>query len=97
MSKNEGSVATSDAVSATTIRFEATDVTGTHTAVAHVQRSLPTEAVVDSLVKQMTMPENVPYGLRDDTTGRFLDDATPIGEQLTPESRTTLTPKTHLG
>jgi hypothetical protein len=97
MSKNEGSVAVGDTVPATTIRFEATDVTGTHSAVANVQRSLPTAAVVDSLVKQMTMPENVPYGLRDDTTGKFLNDDAPIGEQLTPQSRTTLTPKTHLG
>lgn len=97
MSKNEDSVAVSDTVPATTIRFEATDVTGTHSAMADVQRSLPAAAVVSSLVKQMTMPENVPYGLRDDTTGKFLDDEAPIGDQLTPESRTTLTPKTHLG
>jgi hypothetical protein len=97
MSENEGSVVVSDTVPATTIRFKAADVTGTHSAIADVQQSLPTSAVVRSLVKQMTMPENVPYGLRDDTTGKFLDDAAPIGEQLTPESRTTLTPKTHLG
>jgi len=97
MSMNENPVAVSDPTPATTIRFAASDVTGTHSAIADVQRSLPASAVVSSLVKQMIMPENVPYGLRDDTTGRFLDDDIPIGDQLTPESRTTLTPKTHLG
>lgn len=97
MSKHDDSVAVSDPAPVATIRFKATDVTGTHSAIADVQRSLPASAVVSSLVKQMTMPENVPYGLRDDTTGRFLNDDAPIGDQLTPESRTTLTPKTHLG
>ena len=96
MLANQRSDAPNDAFSAT-VRFEATDVTGTHSAVADVQRSLPAAAVVDSLVKQMAMPENVPYGLRDDATGKFLDDEAPIGEQLTSESQTTLTPKTHLG
>ena len=97
ISKYEGSVAIDDTDPDAHIRFEATDVTGTHSATADVQRSLPTSAVVASLIRRMTMPENVPYGLRDDTTGKFLDDAVPIGDQLTPESRTTLTPKTHLG
>ncbi|MDP7016049.1 MAG: hypothetical protein QGG36_09635 [Pirellulaceae bacterium] len=79
-----------------TIQFEAADVTGTHTAVADVQRSLPASAVVDSLVKQMALPENVPYALRDDTTGAFLDDQQAIGDQMT-DGHVTLTPKTHLG
>jgi hypothetical protein len=39
----------------------------------------------------------VPYGLRDDSTGAFLDDAKPIGEQIGPNAKVTITPKTHLG
>jgi len=62
MSEQQGFAAVVDAVPPSNIRFETSDVTGTHAAVANVQRSLPTAAVVKSLVKQMTMPENVPYG-----------------------------------
>jgi hypothetical protein len=80
-----------------TLAFTAADVTGTHTAQANVQPSLPTQAVVESLIASMSLPQNVPYGLRDESTGAFLDDAKPIGEQIGPDAKVTVTPKTHLG
>jgi hypothetical protein len=83
--------------SETTLSFEAADVTGTHTAEANVQPMLPAHAVAASLVASMSLPQNVPYGLRDDSTGAFLDDAKPIGEQIGPNAKVTITPKTHLG
>jgi hypothetical protein len=43
------------------------------------------------------LPENVPWALRDEQTSAYLDDARPIGEQLHPGARVTVTPKTHLG
>jgi hypothetical protein len=83
--------------STATMTFRATDVTGTHAAEANVQRSLPARAVVESLVASMSLPANVPYGLRDESTGAFLDDAEAIGEQIGADAQVTVTPKTHLG
>jgi hypothetical protein len=80
-----------------TLEFTAGDVTGTHTAAARVQRTLPAHAVAESLVASMSLPQNVPYGLRDESTGAFLDDAKAIGEQIGPDAKITITPKTHLG
>jgi hypothetical protein len=80
-----------------TLQFETADVTGLHTAVANVEESLPAGAVAGSLVAEMSLPQNVPYGLRDEATGAYLDDAKPIGEQIGPEAKLTVTPRTHLG
>ena len=96
MSSDQLEFAAGEASPVATISFEATDVTGLHTATANVQRSLPASAVVDSLVREMSLPQNVPYALRDDSTGSFLDDDEAIGDQMT-EGSVTLTPKTHLG
>jgi len=54
-------------------------------------------AVTASLAALMQLPENVPWGVRDDITSTFLDDNKPIGDQLQPGSNVTVTPKTHLG
>jgi hypothetical protein len=77
--------------------FEAVDVTGTYRVVADdVQRSLPAGAVAKALASQMSLPENIPWGLRD-ATSAFLNDEQPIGEQISPGTSVTVTPKTHLG
>jgi hypothetical protein len=39
----------------------------------------------------------VPWVLRDEASGAFLDEGRAIGEQLRPGSKVTVTPKTHLG
>lgn len=96
MSKLENPVATR-APEAPTFSFTASDVTGTHSASAAVQPELPAEAVTDSLVAEMGLPANTPYGLRDEASGEFLDDERPISEQIEPGSRLTVTPRTHLG
>ena len=83
--------------STATLTFSAADVTGTHISKANVQRSLPARAIVDSLVASMSLPANIPYGLRDESTGAFLDDAKAIGEQIGADAKVTVTPKTHLG
>jgi hypothetical protein len=82
---------------AESLAFTAADVTGTHTAEASVPRALPAHAVAESLVASMSLPKNVPYALRDESTGAYLDDARPIGEQIGPAAKVTVTPKTHLG
>jgi hypothetical protein len=81
-----------------TFSFEASDVTGTQTVVASdVQRALPAGAVARSLAAWMKLPDNVPWSLRDESTSAFLDEERPIGEQIQPGAKVTVTPKTHLG
>jgi hypothetical protein len=81
-----------------TFSFEAADVTGMHHVVASdVQRSLPAGAVARALAARMSLPENVPWALRDEQTSAYLDDTKPIGEQLLLGAKVTVTPKTHLG
>jgi len=53
--------------------------------------------VASSLAAWMKLPDNVPWGLRDDSSSRFLDDELPVGDQIRPGARVTVTPKTHLG
>ena len=78
--------------------LEAVDVTGTHWVTAEdIQPSLPAESVARALAARMALPQNVPWALRSDTTGAFLDDRSPIGEQLEPGAQVTVVPKTHLG
>jgi len=83
--------------------FEAADVTGTHLIDARdVQRSTPAGAVAQALAARMGLPQNVPWALRDDRTGNYLDEDRAIGEQVeqsddSSEPRLTLHPKTHLG
>ena len=100
MTVGEQAAVAAPPVGGETLSFQATDVTGTHCAtVGDVQRALPAGAVAQSLASMWSLPENVPWSLRDDSTGAFLDDAAPIGEQLgrEAEARLTVTPRTHLG
>jgi hypothetical protein len=93
-----GGVALLEVQAEATFDFEATDVTGTRTVVARgVQRTLPAGAVANALANRMSLPTNVPWALRDETTSVFLDDTTAIGDQIGPDARVTVTPKTHLG
>ena len=78
--------------------LEASDVTGTHQVlVQDVQRSLPAGAVAQALATRMLQPQNVPWTLREESTSAFLDDSRPIGDQVTTNSRLTVTVKAHLG
>ena len=81
-------------------RFEVSDVTGTHQSVMDgrdVQRSTPAGAVAQAVAARMDLPQNVPWALRDDASGNYLEDQRAIGEQIESDARLTLTPKTHLG
>ena len=78
--------------------FEAADVTGTHLIDARdVQRGTPAGAVAQALAARMDLPQNVPWALRDDRTGKYLEDQRAIGDQIETASRLTLHPKAHLG
>ena len=79
------------------IRFRATDVTGTmEMDVEDLQEDVPAGAVARTLAQRMELPTNVPWALRNDR-GAFLVDDRQIGEQIEPGTTVTLTPKTHLG
>jgi hypothetical protein len=81
-----------------TLSFRATDVTGTQTLEASdVEYGLPAGVVASALVDGMSLPTNVAWALRDDTTTVYLDDTRPIGEQIAPDAQLTLTPRAHLG
>ena len=81
-----------------TFDFDAADVTGTHALRArNVQRSSPAGAVAKALASRMALPQNVPWTLRLDSTGAYLDEEAPIGEQIGADSKVQVVPKAHLG
>jgi len=80
-----------------TLVFNVTNVTGTREITFEAERGLPAETVAHSVASLMALPDNVPWVLRDDSSSAFLDDRTPIGEQIAPGTSVTVTPKTHLG
>lgn len=78
-------------------RFLARNVTATKTLPIEVEPGLAAEAVARAVAELMAMPQDTPWALREDDTAAFLDGDRPIGEQLRPGARVTLTPKAHLG
>ena len=79
-------------------RFVASDVTGTHvTEVSDVDPEVHVGVAARSLAARLELPTNVPWALRDDRTGNYLDEQRSLGEQIESEARLTITPKTHLG
>jgi hypothetical protein len=77
--------------------FLATNVTGTRSVPIEVDGRLSARAVTDSIADRMALPDDVAWALRDDDSSAYLDDSQPIGAQIGPGSRVTITPKTHLG
>ncbi len=86
-----------DAASALPLRFLASNITGTQSVPIEVNGGLSVRAVTDSIVDRMALPDDVGWALRDDESSAYLDDAEPIGAQIGPGTRVTLTPRTLLG
>ncbi len=83
---------------AQTLRFTASDVTGTHTITAtDVQRDLPAGAVARSIARKMALPDDTPWGLRSDRSSALLDEDVAIGDQIENDTQITIFPRTHLG
>lgn len=94
----EGTEVRSNPQAAATLSFQAVSVTESEVhEVSDVQASLPAGAVAQAIAAQMHLPENTPWGLRDESTSVLLDDDKPIGEQIAPGARLKVTPKAHLG
>ena len=80
------------------LHFQARDVTGTHVLEArNVQPATPAGAVASALASRMALPANVPWILRNGSTGAVLEEETPIGDQLQAGAKVVLSPKAHLG
>lgn len=82
---------------ASPIGFLATNVTGTQSVDVRFDPALTAGAVADAIAARMALPNEVPWALRDDDSSAYLDDGQPIGSQITPGSRVTITPRAHLG
>jgi hypothetical protein len=78
------------------LAFQATNVTGTQELPVEFRRNLSARAVTDSIANRMALPDDVPWTLRDDDSSAYLDEERPIGDQIAPGARLTITPKTHL-
>jgi hypothetical protein len=78
--------------------LDAIDVTGTvRLRSRDVHPGTPASVAAEAIAARMQLPSNVPWALRSDRTGAFLDDDGPIGEQLDPGEQVVVTPKAHLG
>jgi hypothetical protein len=77
--------------------LHASSVTDPQPVAVEVPRALPAHAVAASMAELMALPGNVAWALRDEDSSAFLDDRKPIGEQVEPGARISVTPKTHLG
>ncbi len=86
----------SSEASSAVIDLEAVDATGTQQATFGVDYNLPAGSAAASIATRMSLPQDVPWALHN-SRGAFLDDDLPIGEQITPGERLTVTPKAHLG
>jgi len=78
--------------------FEARDVTGTHVLQARgVSRATPASSVASALAARLALPRNVPWMIRDDSTGAVLEADKPIGDQIESGAKVVLSPQAHLG
>jgi hypothetical protein len=82
-----------------TLHVDAADVTGTLFLQGFpINPAVNAQTVARSLASEMQLQTDVPWALRDERTGAYLDDAKPVGDQL-PETgaKVSLVPKAHLG
>ena len=77
--------------------LEVTTVTSTRVTPVRVPRALKVDDMARSMASLLSLPSDVPYALRDDGSAEYLDPERPVGDQLSPRARVTITPKTHLG
>jgi hypothetical protein len=97
MQQANSSVTTDAASALSSVNFLATNITGTQSVPIQVDGGLSVRSVTDSIADRMALPDDVSWALRDDESSAYLDDSRPIGGQIKPGTRVTITPKTHLG
>ncbi len=84
-------------VSPEVVSFHAATVSGSQEIPIEIERKLSVRAVTDSIATRMGLPQDVAWSLRDDGSSAYLDENRPIGEQIEPGARVSVTPRTHLG
>ena len=90
-------VGTTGAARRSAFSFEVADVTGTHVLETRdLSRSTPAGVAARALASRMTLPEDIPWALRDDRGGVLQDDLA-LGDQVEAGAKLTLTPRAHLG
>jgi len=99
---NDTNVATAtttegEPVGADTLTVEVQTVTRSRRCTATLHRDVHADAAAATLAARLQLPANTPYALRSSRTAGFLDDSKTLGEQVEPNERLTLTPKSHLG
>ena len=88
---------TSTTASSSPVSFQARNITGTQAFPMEMDRDLTVSSITQSIAARMALPTDVIWALRDDDSSAYLDDGRPIGDQIAPGARVTITPKTHLG
>jgi len=84
------------------VRVIAKDVTSSMTAEVELARGMQAGTAAQVLAAELQLPDNVPWGLRDDVSAENLDDEVSLGDLIgdqDPETgaQVTVVPKTHLG
>jgi hypothetical protein len=93
----EETTATLETTDTETFSFTVSDVTANREGDVQFDRRTPVKAVTQAIATRLGLPTNSPWALRSDRTSAFLDDSKPIGDQIAPGERVTVTPKAHLG
>ena len=87
----------SDTAPAMPLNFLASNITGSQSVPFEFDGGLRVSSITESIADRMALPSDVAWALRDDDSSAYLDDNLPIGSQIRPGSKLTITPKTHLG
>lgn len=80
-----------------TMLLHAMNVTGSQEIPVEVGPQLSVRSVTDAIAHRMSLPSDVAWALRDDSSSAYLDDEGAIGDQIAPGARVSITPKSHLG
>ena len=77
---------------------EAVDITGTNVVtMSKLNPSTTAQNLAGILASRLHLPTNIPWMLRSDRSGAFLEEDAPISDQIDNKERVVLSPKTHLG
>ena len=80
-----------------TLTFDVETVTGSKNYTVSFQPEVHAGAATKALAARMGLAPGTPYALRSSRSTKYLDDSRPLGEQITPGEKVTVTPKAHLG
>ena len=80
-----------------TVDLKVVTLLGTVVDFKALSRTTSAGAVARATVARLNLPQDLPYGLRDETKAEYIDDEIPIGELTSGAEQLRLVPKAHLG